>query len=337
MDTQELSKRIRALAPEKRKLFARLLKEKGLSSSLVPREFNETEQGPNRSANIPREVVTDEDPDADDNPLSLSLSSSPADVKAMNRRFYNSVSKQLDSALFGSYSFFLNFGYVANSAEQHSRIKLPPHYLNRNCAKLIAELVADCVLSERHLLDVGCGRGGTIHTIHRFYHPRVIVGMDLSSIAIAFCKRTHQNSEVSFLEGDAERLPFRNETFDVVTNIESSHSYPSIPDFYKNVFRVLKPGGNFLYTDLFGAGLVRERIKLLREIGFILEQERDVTANVLLSCDETARTHLNAFSQKNDTEVINNFLGVPGSQVYDEMKSGRSTYRIFKLAKMMAA
>ncbi len=323
MNTHELSNRITTLSPEKRKLFERLLKEKGLSAALSQQDKHDA----NAQAVGPRES------NAEESRLSVGPSSSPAEVKAINRRFYNSVSKQLDSALFGSYSFFLNFGYVANSAEQQSRIKLPDHYLNKNCVKLIAELVADCVVSDRSVLDVGCGRGGTVHVIHSFYDPRLIVGMDLSSTAVSFCKQTHRYPDVDFLEGDAERVPFRNQTFDIVTNVESSHSYPNVSDFYRDVFRVLKPGGQFLYTDLFGVGRVRDQIRLMQEIGFVLEQERDITANVMLSCDETARNHLNAFSQTNDTEVINNFLGVPGSDVYNEMKTGRSTYKIFRLAR----
>lgn len=327
----DLSKRIRTLSPEKRKLLEHLLREKGVSPDLTLGLMNKART----PANLTQESSenTSDRPNADNSVLWLDPSASPAETKKINRRFYDSVSKQLDSALFGSYSFFLNFGYVPNDNLQLSRIKLPQHYLNKNCVKLITEVVADCGLSGRCLLDVGCGRGGTVHVINKFYDAQRVVGMDLSSTAIAFCRRTHKYAGVSFLEGDAEQLPFTNGSFDVVTNVESSHSYPGIPDFYKEVFRVLKPGGYFLYTDLLSTTLLHHCKQLLQDLGFLIEQERDITTNVLLSCDETARSHLNAFDRGNDAQLINNFLGVPGSQVYTEMRSGKSSYRIFKLAK----
>lgn len=316
----ELTERIRTLSPEKRKLLEQMMREKGVSPDQL------MNNGPAPESRQKTATATGA-------ALALDPTISPVETKKTNRRFYNSVSEQLDSALFGSYSFFLNFGYVANDNEQLSSIPLPKHYLNKNCVKLVTEVIADCDLSDRCVLDVGCGRGGTVHVINKFYDARRIVGMDLSSTAIGFCRRTHRDERVSFLEGDAELLPFADESFDVVTNVESSHSYPTILDFYRQVYRVLKPGGYFLYTDLLSQALFDRGRQQLKDLGFTIEKDRDITSNVLLSCDETAQSHRNAFNQSNQAELINNFLGVPGSQVYAEMKTGRSSYRILKLAK----
>ena len=52
------------------------------------------------------------------------------------------------------------------------------------------------------------------------------------------------------MRGDAENLPFPDQSFDAVINIESSHCYPRFPRFLAEVARVLRPGGHFLYADL---------------------------------------------------------------------------------------
>ena len=55
---------------------------------------------------------------------------------------------------------------------------------------------------------------------------------------------------LDFIEGNAEHLPFPDESFDAVINIESSHTYPHFSRFLTEVARVLRPGGHFLYTDV---------------------------------------------------------------------------------------
>ena len=71
----------------------------------------------------------------------------------------------------------------------------------------------------------------------------------------------------------------------------------------------------------------------LRALGFDLQREEDITANVLLSCDETASTHARAFSEANDRAVMDAFLGVPSSRTYREMTCGVQRYVLFRLEK----
>jgi phthiocerol/phenolphthiocerol synthesis type-I polyketide synthase E len=327
----ELSKRIAYLSPEKRKLFEQLLKEKALphpvqipeplASPLLTCGAESTSQVPEGRA------------EPQDGQLTFELNSSPAEVKANYRRFYNAVSEQLDSTVFGQFSFFLNYGYVPDLNPQYATVELPAHYLNKNSIKLVIEVIGDCVLTDCRVLDVGCGRGGTVYVLHQFFGAKAITGLDLSSTAIAFCKANHRYVGVKFYEGDAERLPFEDEAFEVVTNIESSHSYPNIYAFYSEVFRVLTSGGYFLYTDAMPVERMSDYVTFLEELGFIVERDRDITTNVLLSCDEIARTRVQAYDRHNDPQLMQDFLGMPGSAIYEEMSKRRWTYRIFKLRK----
>ncbi|MBI1790826.1 MAG: class I SAM-dependent methyltransferase [Acidobacteria bacterium] len=306
----ENSERLAGLSPERRKLLERLLRQKTAGAP---------ESGPPE--------ITADPPEA----LSLDEASSPEEVKAQFRRFYNSVNRQLAASGFGEFSFFLNYGYVANQDPQYAAAPLPDHALNRNSLKLVLETIGDCELDGRDLLDAGCGRGGAIYVMNRFFQPRSTTGMDLSPEAVRFCRKAHRYPAAAFVQGDAEKLPFRAESFDAVSNVESSHSYPDIEAFYAEVYRVLRPGGHFLYTDSATAGAGPGINAALRRIGFELLRETDITANVLLSCDEIASRRREAFGSEGG--ILNDFLAVPGSGVYEELKSGGRVYHIWKLRK----
>ena len=123
-------------------------------------------------------------------------------------------------------------------------------------------------------------------------------------------------------------MPFEDRSFDVVTNIESSHTYPNLRTFFAEVRRVLKSGGDFLYTDLLPVQRWAEVRVLLTSLRFELIDDRAITENVLASCDAVAATRARAFGSAD--AAIDNFLAVPGSSVYEQMRSGAWEYRIVR-------
>ena len=124
----------------------------------------------------------------------------------------------------------------------------------------------------------------------------------------------------------------RTESFEVVTNMESSHTYPNLRAFFGEVRRVLAKGGIFLYTDLLPVQRWAEVRMLLESLGLRGESERDITANVLESCDDVAANRTKAFG--GGSEMIDNFLAVPGSAVYEQMRSGAWEYRIVRARRV---
>ena len=257
-------------------------------------------------------------------------------IKAMTRRFYDTISRQLNAHLAGEHALFLNYGYVADGSPEYAAVALPARCLNRNATKLVLEVVGNCQLAGCSILDVGCGRGGLLATLARYFAVGELVGLDLSAQAIAFCRSAHRGIS-TFVEGDAEALPFDDRRFDAVTNVESSHNYPHVDLFYREVYRVLRPDGVFLYTDAFPADRVAGHLEVLQRLGFGIEHDRDITTNVLLSCDQTAHTHMAAFDEANDAAVMRAFLATPDSPTYQALRDGRSTYRILRLRKVGAA
>jgi len=263
----------------------------------------------------------------------LSYGTPAGDTKSACRAFYDTITEQLNASEFGPFAFFLNYGYVPDLNPQHASVQLPEHMLNKNSVRLVLEVLEDCVAPGSRVLDVGCGRGGTLAVLGQFFHPDRMVGLDLSAAAIVFASGAHAHSGARFLQGDAERLPFPEDSFDVVTNIESSSCYPDPPAFYAEVHRVLRPDGWFLYSDCLPSDRFGDSLRLLRDIGFALERDRNITSNVLASCDQIAGSRVGAYTTSSDGTTLNDFLGAPGSRYYEEMRTSRWTYRICKLRK----
>ncbi len=307
----DVSARLAQLDTERRRLLERLLREK--------------QGAPPPSPAAPPSMlsfVPDEEKPASADPGGT--------VKAGFLRFYNAVTEQLDSTEVGQFSFFLNYGYSPDLNPQHAVVKLPAGFINKNSVQLVLELIGGHDVRGKRILDVGCGRGGTAYVLKQFFHPASINGVDLSLKAIESCRRWHTYPDVRFDVGDAERLAFPDRTFDVVTNIESSHSYPNVRAFYDSVHRVLTGDGVFLYADCLPAEALADNVRYLVQLGFVTERETDITSNVLKSCDEIAQTRVAAFHGGNDPDLMANFLAVPGSEVYEQMKSRRWRYMIYR-------
>jgi hypothetical protein len=94
---------------------------------------------------------------------------------------------------------------------------------------------------------------------------------------------------------------------------------------------VLVGGGLFLYTDLLPVQRWMEVRVLLGPLGFRIVNDRHITPNVLASCDQVAATRAQAFGSAD--AMIDNFLAVPGSAVYEQMHSGAWEYRILRAVR----
>ena len=97
------------------------------------------------------------------------------------------------------------------------------------------------------LLDVGCGTGYLIDMLSRKRKANYI-GLDLSQEMIKVSQEK-QIENAKFTVGYADKLPFEDNSFDVVTCIQSFHHYPDQERAMKEAYRVLKEGGIYILSD----------------------------------------------------------------------------------------
>ncbi|WP_438021156.1 class I SAM-dependent methyltransferase [Sorangium sp. So ce315] len=104
----------------------------------------------------------------------------------------------------------------------------------------------------RKILEVGCNSGKGLNFLSRFEGRSTFVGLDLSQQAVNIANaRFSRPGSLTYVQGDAENLPFADGEFDVVINVESSHNYPNLRQSFLEVARVLRPGGFFSHVDVF--------------------------------------------------------------------------------------
>jgi ubiquinone/menaquinone biosynthesis C-methylase UbiE len=103
------------------------------------------------------------------------------------------------------------------------------------------------------VLDVATGGG---HTALAFAGiARRVIAYDLTEPMLAAARghvRARGAATVEFVAGDAGALPFRDESFDVVTCRTAAHHFADLPAAVRQIHRVLRPGGSLLLQDILG-------------------------------------------------------------------------------------
>ena len=98
------------------------------------------------------------------------------------------------------------------------------------------------------MLDIGCGGGATLQRLLKRSKEARVYGIDISEESVAKARKVNAdvlNKQVFVTQGSAEKLPYPDGTFDLVTAVETVYFWPNLPDCLQEVRRVLKPGGRF--------------------------------------------------------------------------------------------
>jgi len=102
----------------------------------------------------------------------------------------------------------------------------------------------------RRYLELGCGSGVVVTYLAKEYEGEVVgIDMDPQQVALAH-KSGNGLPNVRYLEADATTLPFKSSSFDVVLSFGVLHHIKDWLGALKEVRRVLKPGGYFVYADI---------------------------------------------------------------------------------------
>lgn len=112
------------------------------------------------------------------------------------------------------------------------------------------------ILPAARVLEMGCGRGAMSLCLA----PRVksVVGIDTDGDAIKFAQRKAEEigiTNVTFIQVDAQKLPFPDKTFTDVVSFDVLEHLPDLSGHLRESYRVLEPEGRYsfetpnLFTD----------------------------------------------------------------------------------------
>ena len=119
----------------------------------------------------------------------------------------------------------------------------------------VAAVVRDVDVDGRTVLDIGSGLGGPAFSLVRDHGAGRVVGIDveedLVETARATLERLGLSDRIEFRLVEPGPLPFDDADFDVVFSKDSIIHIPDKAAFYREVHRVLKPGGTVAISDWF--------------------------------------------------------------------------------------
>jgi SAM-dependent methyltransferase len=248
----------------------------------------------------------------------------------INKIWYPFLTRRLS----GEEVTFLNYGY-----EDDPPLGLPldaSDEPNRYSINLYHQVATQVDLAGKKVLEASCGHGGGASYLTRTLKPASYTGLDYNPDGVAYSRRQHRLPGLDFVHGDAENLPFGDESFDAVINVEASHAYPQLYRFLAEVARVLRPGGDFLYADFRATHEFPGWDGALADMPLRQFSKRVINDSVVRSLDNNAQRSLDLISRQLPTFLrpfSRHFAGVPGTGIYNLIKNRDAEYRIYRFTK----
>ena len=139
----------------------------------------------------------------------------------------------------------VHFGYYDHEVKSHAEA-----LLNLNKVMALKGAVKDGDI----ILDAGCGRGGSSLWLAENYNVHV-TGITLVPHQVEKAQKAARKSQlenrISFSEQDYANTNFKDNTFSLIWACESLCHASEKLNFYKEAFRLLKPGGRLICADYF--------------------------------------------------------------------------------------
>ena len=120
--------------------------------------------------------------------------------------------------------------------------------------KEISEFAFECINinDNAKIIDIGCGGGVNIEKFLKLTSGNVDV-LDYSEVSVSeSIKRNSEaveNGRCNVIQADVSDMPIKNESYDLVSAFETIYFWPNITKTSKEVFRIIKPHGQFLIAQ----------------------------------------------------------------------------------------
>lgn len=230
---------------------------------------------------------------------------------------------------------FMNYGYESLNGDPRLELKEEDE-IDRYCIQLYDYVANKADLQGKQVLEVGSGRGGGASYISRYYQPEQYIGMDISENSIRFCNNYYPVDNLRFIQGVAESIPYKDQAFDFVVNVESARCYNDMQAFFNEVYRILKPGGQLLLADMIYPRELDNFNKRIDRAGFKRRSEKNISPNVVAALDKDSQRReylIDTKIPKFLRSSFKTFAGTIGTSRYNNFADGTFQYWSFVLEK----
>jgi ubiquinone/menaquinone biosynthesis C-methylase UbiE len=108
-----------------------------------------------------------------------------------------------------------------------------------------------------HILDVGCGLGGSARYVASQFGARV-TGIDLTQEYVdtgnVLCGWVNLDKQISLSQGSALSMPFEDESFNAAYMMHVAMNIENKAQLFEEIYRVLRPGASFGVYDVMRSG-----------------------------------------------------------------------------------
>lgn len=103
------------------------------------------------------------------------------------------------------------------------------------------------------VLDCGCGGGANIKKLLEKAAQGSVKGIDYSEVSVEKSRSLNASAisagRCEIMQANVAQLPFEDSSFDLVTAFETVYFWPELPACFREVGRVLRPGGTFFICN----------------------------------------------------------------------------------------
>jgi ubiquinone/menaquinone biosynthesis C-methylase UbiE len=136
-----------------------------------------------------------------------------------------------NSPLWPKFRFWEYFAFFLNGGIRRSRRQVFRHLPD---------------LSGKRLLEVAIGDGDNLPLVPA---DTAIYGIDISAVQLAECRRRFSDRQLRLILGEAEKLPFRDQTFDHVVSVGAFNYFSDPLASLREMARVVKSDGLVVVAD----------------------------------------------------------------------------------------
>ena len=158
-----------------------------------------------------------------------------------DERIYDLYSKT-NSWLNDSNMITMNVGYYPSS-----NIVQEKDTMFKNDITMYLRMLDNIDTHSKTILDIGCGRGGGTVVYQEYFKFKKIVGIDINKDLIDFCNKKHKDIEFHIM--DIDNISFNDNSFDIVTAIESLYYCKNQTKLFNNINKIIKHEGYFIISD----------------------------------------------------------------------------------------